>query len=403
MKRFVISTILFMMLWWPMKTAAQRRLTEATLKKTPHAIGGIYDRPYIYRLGRTLAMGGYVDANSNYIREAGITDGLSFEARLFSLFLYSSISDKIKLTSALTFEHGAEEIDLETALLDVLFSVNFNMRAGILLPPIGRFNIAHDSPRYDLIERPLVATEIIPSTLSEVGFGIFGAFYPSPLDRMTYEAYLVNGLGEGIVGGTGTGTRLAAGKSPKAFAQDNNGSPAFTARLALNPRFGGEFGISLYTGKYNQDKIKGERVDEGRYVNMFALDADYTRDKVYARGELVFARIDVPADLQELFADEQRGLYVETGYAIWRGTWLDFPETSLTLVGRYDYIDLNVNERISTGENIGDSTHRFTVGLSVRPSPDTSLRVSYAHNWVYDQFRNLTRSINVQMGIATYF
>jgi pheromone shutdown-related protein TraB len=77
-----------------------------------------------------------------------------------------------------------EEINLETALVDVLFHTAVNLRAGILLSPIGRFNIAHDSPRYDIIERPLVSTEIIPSTLSEVGLGFFGALYPTQFDRI---------------------------------------------------------------------------------------------------------------------------------------------------------------------------------------------------------------------------
>lgn len=383
--------------------SAQKKVSEKTLKKTPHVIGGMYDRPYIYRMGGNIAVGGYMEANSNYVREQGITEGFSFEARRFNIFIYSSISDKIKLTSELEFEHGTEEINLETALVDILFHVNFNLRAGILLSPVGRFNIAHDGPRYDIIDRPLVATQIIPSTLSEVGFGFFGALYPGAFDRLTYEIYLVNGLGAGIVGERGAGTRIPAGKAANAFEEDNNGSPAFTTRIALNPRFGGELGVSLYTGKYNRDKIEGVRVEDARSVTIFALDGEYKWPRVYTRGELAFAGIDVPASLRELFADRQRGLYLELGYRFWKKPWFNFPETTMTFVTRYDYIDLNVGERLSTGENIGESTHRLTLGISVRPTADTTLRLSYAHNWMYDPFRNLTRSVNVQAGIATYF
>ncbi len=374
-----------------------------SIKQTPNVIGGIYDRPYIYRLGGNIAIGGYAEMNSNFQREEGIEEGLSFEARRFNLFVYSSISDQVKLTSELEFEHGTEEINLETALVDVLFHTAVNLRAGILLSPIGRFNIAHDSPRYDIIERPLVSTEIIPSTLSEVGLGLFGAFYPTRFDRITYEIYAVNGLRDGVVGGSGEGTRISAGKSAEAFGEDNNGSPAFTGRLALNPRFGGELGLSFHTGNYNSYKAEGEIIDDSRRLTLLAVDWEYKLRKFYLRGEGVLASIDVQESLKETFADKQNGFYTEIGYTFLKQQILNQPEASLTFLTRFDYVDLNDGKRASTGENIGDSLRRLTTGLSFRPTSDTSIRLSYARNWGYDQFNNLTNSMNVQFGIATYF
>ena len=376
---------------------------QDSLKRTPNVIGGIYDRPYIYRLGGNIAIGGYAEMNSNFEREEGIEEGLSFEARRFNLFIYSSISDQVKLTSELEFEHGTEEIALETALVDVLFHTAVNLRAGILLSPIGRFNIAHDSPRYDIIERPLVSTEIIPSTLSEVGLGFFGALYPTQFDRITYELYAVNGLSDGIVGGSGEGTRISAGKSPESFEEDNNGSPAFTGRLAINPRFGGELGLSFHTGNYNSYKAEGEIIDDSRRLTLLAVDWEYRRRKFYLRGEGAIANIDVQESLKETFADKQKGIYAEIGYTFLKKPILNQPEASLTFVMRFDYVDLNDGKRASTGENIGDSLRRLTTGLSFRPTTDTSIRLSYARNWNYDQFNNLTNSMNIQFGIATYF
>ncbi len=376
---------------------------QDSLKRTPNVIGGIYDRPYIYRLGGNIAIGGYAEMNSNFEREEGIEEGFSFEARRFNLFIYSSISDQVKLTSELEFEHGTEEIALETALVDVLFHTAVNLRAGILLSPIGRFNIAHDSPRYDIIERPLVSTEIIPSTLSEVGLGFFGALYPTQFDRITYELYAVNGLSDGVVGGTGEGTRISAGKSAEAFEEDNNGSPAFTGRLAINPRFGGELGLSFHTGNYNSYKAEGEIIDASRRLTLLAVDWEYSRRKFYLRGEGAIAKIDVQESLKEIFADKQRGFYAEIGYTFIRRPILNQPDASVTFVTRFDYVDLNDGKRVSTGENIGDSLRRLTTGLSFRPTADTSIRLSYARNWGYDPFNNLTNSMNIQFGIATYF
>ncbi|MFQ5627159.1 MAG: hypothetical protein ACE5I1_00245 [bacterium] len=373
--------------------------------KTPFQRGGIYDRPYILKLGGNTAIGGYAEMNSNFVREEGISEGFSLEQRRFNIFLYSAISENVKLTSELEFEHGTEEIALETALVDVLFATPLNLRAGVLLSPIGRFNINHDSPRYNAIDRPLVSTEIIPSTLSEVGVGFFGAFYASPFDRFSYEIYAVNGLSDGVILGTGEGTRIPAGKSEEAFEEDNNGSPAFTGRLAYSPRFGGEFGISFYTGKYNTDSIEEETVDEARRLSIIALDAEYRKGRFLFRGEAALAKIDTPDDHvdKDLLAETQRGFYFEGNFTFLRRSLFNMPDAALIFFSRYDYIDLNAGTFAKTGGNIGDSTHRLTAGFAFRPTSDTAIRLSYWRLWEYDVFDNLANSMNIQFGVATYF
>ena len=73
------------------------------------------------------------------------------------------------------------------------------------------------------------------------------------------------------------------------------------------------------------------------------------------------------------------------------------------LVGRFDYIDLNMGTRQSTGEAIGDETIRVTAGISFRPTPQTSIRVVYQHNWIQDVFNNPARRAGIQFGMASYF
>ncbi len=404
-KTTLTGSLLGTLLWLMQATLATAQSTSAddSLRQTPNVIGGIYDRPYISGLGGNIAIGGYVEMNSNFQRDEGIEDGLSFEARRFNIFIYSSISERVKMTSELEFEHGTEEIALETALVDVLLNTAINLRAGVLLSPIGRFNIAHDSPRYDIIDRPLVSTEIIPATLSEVGIGFFGALYPTRFDRLTYEIYAVNGLGNGVVGGSGKGTRIAAGKSQTAFEEDNNGSPALTGRLALNPRFGGELGLSFHTGNYNSYKIDGAIVDEKRRLTIFALDYETKWRQIKLRGEAAIARIDVPQSLTELFAEKQHGLYAEIAYRILNRATAGFSATSLTAVLRYDYVDFNHGTFSATNQDIGDSSRRLTLGLSFRPTAETSLRLSYSRNWLRDAFENRRDGMNIQLGMATYF
>ena len=157
------------------------------------------------------------------------------ELRRFNIFLYSKISKRIRFLAEIEFEHGAEEIAIETALIDFEVNPALNFRAGILLPQIGLFNANHDSPRWEIINRPLSSTTIIPSTLSEVGFGFYGKFYPGK-NIITYDVYMVNGLQHNIVNSEEGKTWIPAGKDEEMFGEDNNGTPMYNARVAFNNR-----------------------------------------------------------------------------------------------------------------------------------------------------------------------
>ena len=78
----------------------------------------VYQRPFIYeeqRSNLSAAVGGYLEANTNYFSTDGISEGYSMEMRRFNIFLYSTIKERIKFISELEFGHGTEEIELETA------------------------------------------------------------------------------------------------------------------------------------------------------------------------------------------------------------------------------------------------------------------------------------------------
>ncbi|MEE8448279.1 MAG: hypothetical protein V3S39_01465, partial [Thermodesulfobacteriota bacterium] len=152
----------------------------------------------------------------------GSFDGTSgFDLHRTILLVASDISDALSFATELEFEHGAQEIELEYAALDYKFFGGLNLRAGVVLLPLGRLNLLHDGPIRDLVTRPLVARRIIPSTYSEAGGGLFGNFSLGKAlgqealqdFHVNYELYLVNGL-QGEDGGTlfiskGGGTRDA--------------------------------------------------------------------------------------------------------------------------------------------------------------------------------------------------
>ncbi|MHC4925440.1 MAG: hypothetical protein ACYTG4_15395, partial [Planctomycetota bacterium] len=158
---------------------------------------GLYDRPFIASLSST-SIGGYLEGNTNYFVEEGVSEGFGMELRRFNIFLFSAVSQRVRFLSELEFEHGTEEIALETALIDVRIRPSLVLRAGILLPALGYLNQNHDSPKWDFVERPLVTTEVIPSTLSEVGAGLYGRL-GSGSWIVSYDAYFTNGLQDGVI------------------------------------------------------------------------------------------------------------------------------------------------------------------------------------------------------------
>lgn len=363
----------------------------------------IYNRPFIYVGRSTTAVGGYLEGNTNYWSTDGISGGFSMEMRRFNIFLFSTIAKRIKFLSELEFEHGTKEISLETALIDFEVNPAFNFRTGILLAPIGAFNQRHDSPLWEFIERPLVSTRLIPSTLSEIGFGIHGKFYGHH-KVFTYDAYIVNGLTDGILFNGEGRTFLPAGKSPERFGKDNNGVPMVTGKLGFRHRKIGEVGVSYYGGVYNTFKANGIVVDEKRRLAIYALDFNTKISKAVINGEFALVTVDVPASAGAFFGSRQQGGYVEVVWPLLKRTILNYENTVLNLNLRLESIDYNVGAFKETGKNIYDHVRAVVGGVSLRPSANTVLRANYRYHWTRDLVGTpTTRTVGIQVGFASYF
>ena len=364
--------------------------------------GGVYNRPFITSLDRT-SIGGYAEANTNYFVEDGIGDGFSMELRRFNIFLFSSLGPRLRFISELEFEHGTEEIALETAQIDFQIDRAFVLRAGILLPPIGAFNQNHDSPRWEFIDRPLVSTRIIPSTLSEVGFGFNGRLAPGGV-ALTYDAYLTNGLSDGVILNDEGRTLLAGGKRAEQFGEDNNGSPALSGRIAVQQPRLGELGLSYYGGTYNTFRVEGVEVAERRGLSITALDFNAVIRTVSLRAEFAMARVDIPGDLSELFGEHQRGAHVDIVAPVWRPRIAGLRAAVLNAALRLERVDYNVGTFRSTDQKIHDEVTAIVPGVAFRPTPGTVFKANYRRQWTRDALGNATIvGGGYQVGFATYF
>src|SRR5256886_761000 len=282
----------------------------------------IYAKPFVSSPKATV--GGYMDlqyrlfnsSNSTGVGQPGTGAGSStFDQQRFVPFFYADVTDRLKVASELEIEHGIRsksntgsgiEVSLEFATIDYLLREPINFRTGIILLPVGKFNLLHDSPLNDLSDRPLVATAIIPSTLSEAGAGFYGTLYPTRLSKLDYELYVTQGFNGYRTNGTPVITADAGLRDARQRVStvddglDNNNGKAVVGRVAFSPVLGIEFGGSGYFGSYDPASK--------RPLSIWAADWTFQRGPFELIGEAawVYAR-DNNRNLDGTFAFDANG------------------------------------------------------------------------------------------------
>lgn len=359
----------------------------------PFVEGGIYDKPYLTTLLGRTALGGYAEAHARFERVDGVTEELGFEAKRFNLFTSTRVSDFVRIGAEIEIEEGGEEVKLEYAAIDVLMHPAVALRAGMILAPLGRFNLAHDSPRNEFTDRPLVSTEVLGVALSEAGLGFLGLAPLGGDARLTYEIYAVNGFGDALILEAPGGTRLPLGRQN---FEDHNKSPAFVGRLALSPRGGWEIGMSAHHGAYNAFQQDGIVVDDRRDLSIAVLDLELEAAGVRVQGEAARAWIDLPPSLVGLFAGAQSGFYVEASRDFGRGLVGTMPSSFFTWKARLDAVDFDADRN-------GDSAERVSVGVNFRPTADTAIKLDYVRGRSFDPFNNRADHAAILFSLATYF
>src|SRR5687768_4872512 len=292
-QRFTTTMLATILLLSAIPAGAQQRDTVKPDTTRPFVRGGVYDKPFQTRLLGRTAIGGYAEAHARWQEVEGLRDEAGFEAKRFNLFTNTRVSDIVRIGAEIEIEEGGREVKLEYAAIDLLLHPAIALRGGMILSPIGRFNLSHDSPLNEFTDRPLVSTELIGVALSEPGFGVLGQFGVGS-SRLTYEAYATNGFHSGLIDDAEAGTRIPLGRGN---FEDNNGSPAVVGRLAVSPSVDHEIGVSAHHGAYNVFNLEGTAIDERRDLTVAALDFETRLFGTGIAGEAAIARIDIPPGL----------------------------------------------------------------------------------------------------------
>ncbi len=343
--------------------------------------------------------------NTNFKRSGFVTTRLV-------LGIAANIAPKLIFNSEYEVEFAGKEISIEQAYLEYQFSNKLKFRGGVVVPPLGRFNLFHDDNLQDIASRPLASTFIIPATYKDAGAGFLGEFNIGKRSKLTYEGYVVNGIRSDEGGEFAREAGLAETLENNRFF-DNNPQKSVVGRLMFSPIIGLELGASGYRGKHD---------NKGLYdLSIFSYDWKFSRGNFQVIGEYARAGIErTPETDEELAAKvflqslpkgdyvntfefldnninlpifdtsarSMDGLYVEARYRF-RPRWFTdrtTEEGSIAPVFRFDQINL---DRSYKDFSFPLNRRRYSVGLSVRPTEATTFNATYSFNRKPDLFLRL--------------
>jgi hypothetical protein len=323
------------------------------------------------------------------------------------------------------------EIAMEQMWVQYDFARSLGLRMGVILPPVGRFNILHDDDYWDLPRRPLVdrGGPVLPvkSAWRELGAGLVGNL-PLGQGYLDYQIYGVGGAKidfamEKVVS-LRQGRNLLELEPELSFASGpfNGTDPtdSLTWRVALSPKLGSEIAFSGYHGRYTpgflnvDSSVHSLAVDgkltlgrfeaEGEFVytdfgRMEAVLEDVARQAVDAAAETSSAETatlesEVAAEFAGPFTNQRFGYWVDFKYRFWprflsqtvlgRG----FENPQLIPIVRFERIWFNdfvrqfsfAGGRISNFQRENMEQQRISIGLTYRPTVSVAFTGAYEHN-----------------------
>ncbi len=340
--------------------------------ESEHGLGPAASK--IYHTERGLSIGGYgellyqnFDGNRDDGALSGKTD--AFDLLRGVLYFGYKLNDRWLLNTEIEYEHAGSEVSVEFAYLDYLWRPEANVRAGLVLIPMGFLNELHEPTVFLGARRPDIEQAILPSTWRENGFGLFGEVGP-----VAYRTYVVNGLrGAGF---TSAGLRGGRQKGNQAKAE----SFAWVGRVDYTGVPGLLVGGSAYVGDSGQDlkSAAGSSIGVGTQILEGHVEWRWRGLEVRALG--VQAELDDVTALNQALkltgsqsvGERLSGRYVQLGYDLLAGRG---GEQALIPYGRWE--TYNTQDRVPAGFAASPSTdvEVVTLGVAYKPIDPIVLKI----------------------------
>ncbi|MDX2359294.1 MAG: hypothetical protein QNK23_00715 [Crocinitomicaceae bacterium] len=334
-----------------------------------------------------FSIGSYGEAHYNAPIESGKIRNATADLHRVIVFLGYKFNKKLQFFTEIEFEH-VKEVYVEQAYVDYSFNSAINLKAGIILIPMGYVNEFHEPTLFNGVERPSVDKYIIPTTWRELGLGLHGIFKKA---NLKYQIYAVNGFngydGTARLSGS-SGIRSARQKGAKAIMR----TPAVTGKLTffglngLRLGFSGYYGTSETSLNNNLDVNDADAVataDSTRVgITMASINAQYNLAGFQLMIEGNYTALSNTGEYNEFtgsnIANEIMGFYTELSYRWKMKKEKGYPQ--LIPFVRYENYDTHMSVGRGMVENDAYNREVLTAGVGFQLTPGTIFKTDY--QWI---------------------
>ncbi|HEX9654389.1 MAG TPA: hypothetical protein VGA99_11810 [bacterium] len=303
-------------------------------------------------------------------------------------------NDWLLFNSEIEYEHAKTDpsspgaVSVEFGYVEAMLNPVINIRAGMVLVPVGIINEFHEPPTYHGSLRPETEQQIIPTTWRTNGFGLVGATQRG----FGYRLYVVESLNAANFSSSG----IRSGRQ--------NGAQALAENLAISGRLdytgvsGLDVGGSFFVGNTGQSLSDTSGNELDARLSLFSVHFMFARKGMELRGLFVQSTISDVAELNAVRAfsgansigEKQQGYYFTLAYDV-----LPHLMTGTThyLAPFVQYEKLNTQTEVPAGfaKNLTRERSNLSFGLTYKPHPNVAFKVDYINrdneaNSALDQF-----------------
>lgn len=333
---------------------------------------------------KKLLIGGYAQIEYRQPLIKGEFNNGKLDIHRMVLLLGYKFNDKISFMSEIEIEH-ASEIYLEQAYLNYRFKDWLQLRAGLVLIPMGIINENHEPPTFNGVLRPSLDYYIVPTTWREIGIGFTGNIRQASLK---YTLYVINGV-VGYDDGAKLNGKYGIRKGRQKGISSMIGSPSFTGRLEYFGLKNFRLGISGFSGSTQTNLNSGLSSDDHAGIdardssivdmNMLGVDTRYEIIGFRFRAQFNYSAFSNTMAYNTFsgsdLGESMIGLYIEAAYNVLHSV----NSTNHQLMPFVRYENYNTQHNISDKEKLNEAYHReeITAGLGWKPISNVALKVDY--------------------------
>lgn len=302
------------------------------------------------------------------------------------MFMGYKFNKRTNFVSEFEFEH-VNEVAVEQAFINYELTHWADLRAGLMLIPMGIINEYHEPTTFNGTHRPNLDNKIVPTTWREIGAGFTGKF-----DRifLKYQGYAINGFNgydgggkfkgdDGLRGGRQKGIKSYMSAPDLSAKLDYFGLPGLKLGAAI---YAGASESKLLEGIWKQDTLtaKQDKADSSVVgIMMLGFDARYQWKGFEARAQYIMANLSNTEEYNKLTGKDlgstMSGYYVEAGYNLLQMS--KNTKNKLTIFARYENYNTHSNVESVTVQNDAFNRTDITVGFGFKVADGAVFKADY--------------------------